>query len=69
MVDEETAVVMVGVTFGNFSGSSNGDRDMVVLKLDAASGTEIWRYQVRLGLDSEAYFFGVSCMMVMHLCS
>lgn len=42
------SIVMAGVTRGNFSGASSGegDMDMVVVKLDAASGTEIWRYQV-----------------------
>lgn len=48
MADVDTSVVMVGISDGNFSGSSNGNDDMVIVKLDAASGTETWRYQVWL---------------------
>ena len=47
MVDGDTSVVMTGLTHGNFSGAVNGSYDMVAIKLDAATGTEIWRYQVR----------------------
>lgn len=46
MVDGEASIVVVGQTTGSFDGPANGDWDIVVLKLDAASGTEIWRYQV-----------------------
>lgn len=49
MADGEMSVVVTGITYGDFNGASNGDSDLVVVKLDAASGTEIWRYQVRLG--------------------
>lgn len=46
MVEGDTSVVMVGDTHGGFSGLSNGDSDFVAIKLDAATGAEIWRYQV-----------------------
>lgn len=47
MGDGDSSVVMAGQTYGNFSGASNsGSADIVVVKLNATSGTEIWRYQV-----------------------
>lgn len=47
MGDGDTSVVMAGQTYGNFSGASiSGSADIVVVKLNATSGTEIWRYQV-----------------------
>ncbi|CAN0033506.1 unnamed protein product, partial [Ectocarpus sp. 6 AP-2014] len=45
MVDGDMSVVMVGGTKGNFSGTPSGRYDMVAVKLDAASGAEIWRNQ------------------------
>lgn len=45
MADGDESVVMAGLT-----GPSLDDTDIVVVKLDAASGTDIWRYQVWLGL-------------------
>lgn len=58
MVDGEMSVVVVGATEGDFGGASNGGVDVVVVKLDATSGTEVWRYQVRLG--TEPRIFGAS---------
>lgn len=52
------SVVVVGATEGDFGGASNGGVDVVVVKLDATSGTEVWRYQVRLG--TEPRIFGAS---------
>ncbi|CAM9524878.1 unnamed protein product, partial [Ectocarpus sp. 13 AM-2016] len=58
MVDGDMSVVMVGETYGSFSGSSNGESDMAVVKLDAASGAEIWRYQA--GTDAHDDISGVT---------
>lgn len=46
MVEGDMSVVAVGLTYGSFSGVLHGGYDMAVVKLNAASGTEIWRYQV-----------------------
>jgi len=49
MVDEDMSVVIVGITHGNFSGALHGGGyDMVAIKVDAATGAEIWRHQVRV---------------------
>ncbi len=48
MVDGDTAAVLAGRTSGDFSGVSQGDVDIIAIKVDAASGAEIWRYQVFL---------------------
>lgn len=56
MADGDTSVVMVGQTFGNFNGINNGDWDIVVLKLDAATGTEIWRLQVYPWLQENSVY-------------
>lgn len=46
MVDGDMSVVMVGCSNGVFSGTSDDVDSMVVIKLDVADGTEIWRWQV-----------------------
>lgn len=49
MVDADTSVIAVGHTQGGFSGVfAGGAVDVVVVKLDAATGVETWRYQVWL---------------------
>lgn len=51
MAEGDTSVVTVGHTQGDYSGVFNGGVvDVVVTKLDAATGAEIWRYQVWLDL-------------------
>lgn len=47
MVDGDKSVVMAGQTWGNFAGSPKGSFDFIAIKLDAADGTEIWRWQVQ----------------------
>lgn len=67
MVDGEASIVVVGQTTGSFDGPANGDWDIVVLKLDAASGTEIWRYQVCTAESrlkhSSSWVFRVRCLI------
>lgn len=47
LVEGEKSVIALGRTSPR-SGISHAVFDMFVLKVDAASGEEIWRYQVRL---------------------
>ncbi len=50
MVDADTSVIAVGHTQGSFDGVfAGGAVDIVVVKLDAATGVETWRYQVLYG--------------------
>lgn len=59
MADDDASVVTVGHTRGNFSGVFNGGVvDLVVMKLDAATGTEIWRHQVWPDSHADMYFLG-----------
>lgn len=48
MADGDASVFIVGHTQGSFSGAFNGGLvDVVVIKLNATTGAEIWRYQVK----------------------
>lgn len=44
-VGKDGSVVLAGGSEGGFSGDSKGQRDFVVVKLDA-DGKELWRWQV-----------------------
>lgn len=45
MIDADDSVVLAGHTEGNWAGDNRGSYDFAAVKL-AASGTELWRWQV-----------------------
>lgn len=47
-LDGDGSVVMVGLSYGNWTGTNLGDADLIAVKLDISDDiTETWRWQVR----------------------